>query len=93
MGVEQDDERTVSRIAKSVYLTLFQRAATLIGLPVAGFIALQMYNELKTSTEAIMQMQGTVGVLVDTMKSQDNRIGRLESALFLPRNQPPKATP
>lgn len=85
---QEQNERVVSRIAQSVYLTLFQRFATIVGLPCAAFVAIHMINKIDTSIDATLKMQGKLDTLVDTIHSQDSRIGRLETALFFTHDAP-----
>jgi hypothetical protein len=75
-------DRQIARIAQSAYLTLVSRIATVIGLPLAAFIAAQAYGELKDNTRALIRLQTQIEAMVAINDDQTARIYRLEGTLL-----------
>ncbi|HTI86304.1 MAG TPA: hypothetical protein VL966_06850 [Alphaproteobacteria bacterium] len=75
-------DRQVERIAQSAYLTLVSRMATVVGLPLAAFIAAQAYGELRDNTRALIRIQAQIEAMVAVNDDQSARIYRLEGTLL-----------
>jgi hypothetical protein len=78
-------DRQIERMAQSAYLTLVSRIATVIGLPLAAFIAAQAYGELRDNTRALIRIQAQIEAMVAVNDDQASRIYRLEGTLLVPR--------
>lgn len=87
------DMRRVERWAENAWGKLIQRAVTVIGIPTAGFIAFEAWQEFKAmrgdidaisriETQHNLEQGGTLGIHREKIDEHGRRIDRLEQRVF-----------
>ena len=81
---------SAERIANETWIILASRLMALVGVPVAGWLFLQVWNTSTDNNTKIIQLGGKMENVAAEQVQQSKRMDRIESYFFTPPTRPPR---